>query len=209
MKTMRLLSVLFACCFSSIVIAQPVEADITAARPVEGAGPVIIKRGEAGIRHFTQPVIGGAAQDMMFMSSGMMMGRLFPPDMIMRNQQRLALTDRQIKTIKDEMRSFQSGIVDIQWDLHEAQASLDKELAADRIDVDKALDLVDAVMRAENSLKKSHLALLIKIRNALNASQLDELEKLPGFFTGSTGMFEPAMAAYPAMMEWHHRVQHP
>ena len=58
-----------------------------------------------------------------------MFGRLFPPAMIMRNQSRLDLSDRQKEAIKKEMRTFQSGIVDVQWDLNTTTAELKSGLA--------------------------------------------------------------------------------
>ena len=118
-------------------------------------------------------------------SPGLMFGRLFTPAMIMRNQEKLNLSSKQTDAIKKEMRTFQSGIVDIQWDLNSATASLQKALAADIIDTDLTLKLVDSVLKVENKLKKMHLALLIEIRNVLNTKQIATLRKSThAFFMG-------------------------
>ena len=203
----KIISLLFLVVSASqMIMAQTVESDVTVISGEDVNKMITLKREMAG-GNFTTPVdfIKNPSNNMVFISSGAMLGKLFPPDLIMRNQDKLNLTSRQVTTIKNEMKAFQSGIVDIQWDLNEAQSNLDKELNNDKIDVDRALALVDSVMKAENDLKKSHLALLIKIRNALDASQLAELEKLTGFHVGGMampGMAMPIPAPY-TMMRWH------
>ncbi len=82
---------------------------------------------------------------------------------------------------------------------HEAQSKLDKQLVNDKIDEDRSVELIDAVMRAENNMKKSHLVLLIKIHNVLEPAQLDELEKLIGFPPGGFGMLVPTPGTF---MKW-------
>lgn len=105
------------------------------------------------------------------------MGRLFPPSLIMRQQKDIALSDEQAEAIKAQMRDFQSRVVDVQWDLQSNQATLDSVLDADRIDGKAAESAIDAVLRSENALKKAHLTMLINIRNVLNAEQVGQLEK--------------------------------
>jgi len=199
MKSTLLILLVLGLSWNRMIMAQTVESDITVARPIDNPDEVVIHR-NVGIRHFSAPVTGTAyPASMAFISSGMMMGRLFPPDTIMRNREKIVLTTAQVDKIKAEMKSFQSSIVDIQWDLHEAQSQLDKILQNDQVDVDDALKRVDAVMSAENNMKKSHLALLIKIRNILEPRQLDELEKLTGVLQGGMGMITPAPGP---LMEW-------
>jgi Spy/CpxP family protein refolding chaperone len=137
--------------------------------------------------------------NMMFFSPGVMLGKLFPPELIMRNQDKLNLTQRQINAIKNEMKTFQSGIVDIQWDLNDAQSKLENEMGNGRIDEDRALALVDSVMKAENDLKKSHLALLIRINNILDDPQRQELGNLTGLHAGTMAMPVPAPYTF---MRW-------
>jgi hypothetical protein len=101
------------------------------------------------------------------------------------------------------MRNFQSGIVDIQWDLNEAQSNLEKELNNEKIDVNRALALLDGVMQAENDLKRSHMALLIRIRNALDVGQIAELEKLGPFHLGE---LSPAAPGRHVLMRQHEEI---
>ncbi len=74
------------------------------------------------------------------------MGRLFPPSLIMRKQQDIALSPSQAEAIKTEMRNFQGKVVDIQWDLNERQARLDGLLEAEQIDAPAAESAIDAVL---------------------------------------------------------------
>lgn len=122
--------------------------------------------------------IHGSVGNYSISSSRLMLGKLFPPSMIMRHQEKLGLSAGQVESIKNEMREFQSGVVDIQWDLHAATSALNKETDKPKIDSKRALSLVDRVLAAENKLKKSHLSLLIKIRNVLNEEQLMKMKRM-------------------------------
>ncbi|NIN33962.1 MAG: hypothetical protein GTO60_02130, partial [Gammaproteobacteria bacterium] len=102
------------------VYAQAPQADVeTVTIRNADVNRTVTVRGEGSnravaIHDVTRPT------SMMFYSPGMMMGRLYPPELIMRNQDKLNLTERQINAIKNEMKTFQSGIVDIQWDMNDA-----------------------------------------------------------------------------------------
>lgn len=109
---------------------------------------------------------------------GIMLDRLQPPTMLMRYQEELKLTPKQIDAIKKEMKTFQSNIVDVEWDLQSSTNDLRNELKKDNIDKSRALSLMDKVMAAENSLKKQHLAMLIGVHNVLTADQIQELNRL-------------------------------
>lgn len=182
------------------VMAQSVDTDMVV-RDMDVTKSIMINRGVVAGQAMSAPIeITGRPSTISLVSAGSTLSRLFPPEAIMRNRDNLNLTARQVTTIKDEMKIFQSGIVDVQWDLNEAQSNLDKELNNEKIDVDRALSLVDDVMQAENALKKSHLTLLIKIRNVLDANQLAELEKTTGFHMGHLNMAIPT-APY-SFMRW-------
>lgn len=109
-------------------------------------------------------------------ASPAVMGRLFPPTLIMQQQSALSLSDAQQENIKAELREFQSSVVDVQWDLQSAQGELEALLGKDRIDADAAATAIDRVLSAENALKKLHLTLLIRIRNLLEPEQINKLE---------------------------------
>ena len=103
---------------------------------------------------------------------------VFPPGLIMRHQSDIGLTDAQRETITKHMEDAQKALVTLQWDVERESGKLGKLLAAERIDEAAALRQADQVMSAEERLKKAHLTLLIRIKNALTPAQQMKLQQL-------------------------------
>lgn len=97
---------------------------------------------------------------------------LYPPDMIMRHQQRLGITPAQRREMTDAVKTFQSDVAELQWTLQDEQQSLRQSLAQAHIDSDAALRQVDKVLALENAFKRAHFRLLIAIKNTLTAEQV-------------------------------------
>ena len=106
--------------------------------------------------------------------------KLFPPDLIMGHQQELGLDDATRKTMVAQIQQFQAAAVKIQWDLKAAGDALAHLLAAPAVDEAKALAEADKVMALEHDLKKAHLTLLIRLKNALTPTQQARLRGLRG-----------------------------
>jgi Spy/CpxP family protein refolding chaperone len=106
--------------------------------------------------------------------------KLFPPDLIMGHQQELGLDDVTRKTIVAQIQQFQAAAVKIQWDLKAAGDALANLLAAPAVDEAKALAEADKVMVLEHDLKRAHLTLLIRLKNALTPTQQTRLRGLRG-----------------------------
>jgi Spy/CpxP family protein refolding chaperone len=104
--------------------------------------------------------------------------RLFPPELVMQHQGELGIDERQRAALTKEMAAFQSQIVDLQWRLSSAVEELARLLDEPRIDEGRALAQADRVMALEHDVKKTHLGLLIRIRNLLTDAQRAELAKL-------------------------------
>lgn len=169
---------------SQSALANSLEQSLFLAQLDSGVGHIEVVGSGSGNLSSPHGVISGFARP----SSSMMFGQLFTPSQIMRHQDKLNLSKKQLDSIKKEMRAFQSGIVDVQWDLNADQVKLKKELGKDSIDPDKTLSLMDRVLEAEGKLKKAHMGLLIKIRNVLNEEQIDMLKSRPPFPFGPMGM---------------------
>jgi Spy/CpxP family protein refolding chaperone len=153
----------------------PARATATPGAPDEAHGPVF---GFAAARAMPAEFGSFTAGSVDFLTAPLnVMGRLFPPSLIMRNQSDIDLTDQQADRIKASMREFQGQVVDVQWDLQTHQSRLDQLLEADQIDAAAADAAIDQVLASENALKKAHLGMLIAIRNALTAEQIATLEK--------------------------------
>ena len=106
----------------------------------------------------------------------LMMG-LYPPDMIMRHQQRLGISDQQRREITDAVKRFQSEVADLQWDLQGEQQDLKQILAGHPIPLDDTLTKVEGVLNAESEFKQAHFRLLITIKNVLTADQVAQIEE--------------------------------
>ena len=71
-------------------------------------------------------------------------------------------------------------MVDLQWEIESGTQALGELVAKREIDESAALAEAERLMRAEQELKKAHLALLIRIKNQLTPTQQSELrERLP------------------------------
>jgi Spy/CpxP family protein refolding chaperone len=79
----------------------------------------------------------------------------------------LGIDERQRAALTKELTAFQSQMVDIQWRISSAAEELARLLDAPRIDETRAAAQADKVMTLEHDMKKSHLALLIRVRNLL------------------------------------------
>lgn len=104
--------------------------------------------------------------------------KLFPPELIMANQAELGLDDRQREAILKELERAQGQFPRLQWQLQAASQQLAKLLDAAQVDEAKALGQAGEVMKLETEIKKTHLALLIRIRNVLTEAQRTKLQAL-------------------------------
>ena len=85
----KIISLLFLIVSASqIIMAQTVESDVTVISGEDVNKMITLKREMVG-GNFTTPVdfIKNSSNNMVFISSGAMLGKLFPPDLIMRNQE--------------------------------------------------------------------------------------------------------------------------
>jgi Spy/CpxP family protein refolding chaperone len=105
---------------------------------------------------------------------------LVPPDLIMAHSHELNLLDRQRAAIKAEVQKAQSKFIDLQWDMKEETEKMIKLLQQTPADEARVLEQADKVMSMEREIKKTQLALLIRIRNVLTAEQMAKLEEIRG-----------------------------
>lgn len=102
---------------------------------------------------------------------------LYPPDLIMRHQQRLGISDEQRSTISEVVKKFQSDVAQLQWMLHNEQQQLQQSLAVHPVDPEQALVKAELVLDLESSFKLAHIELLIAVKNALTDEQIDKLQQ--------------------------------
>ncbi|HYN23293.1 MAG TPA: hypothetical protein VE078_20205, partial [Thermoanaerobaculia bacterium] len=81
----------------------------------------------------------------------------------------------QREVIKKEIGKAQSKFLDLQWQMQRESEKLVQLLQARPVEEARVLAQADAVMRLETETKKTHLSLLIRIKNALTADQQAKL----------------------------------
>ncbi|MGH9363359.1 MAG: Spy/CpxP family protein refolding chaperone [Thermoanaerobaculia bacterium] len=104
--------------------------------------------------------------------------RLFPPELVMRHAEEIGLDERQRSALKDAVQKAQSRFLDAQWDMQAEQQKLVRLLEARPVEEAAVLAQVDRVLGLEREVKRTHLALLVRIKNLLSREQQDRLQEL-------------------------------
>jgi len=101
----------------------------------------------------------------------------------MQHQQEIGLSPDQKSFINAELQKAQAKFSELQWQLAgeiETMASLVKQ---ERIDEAQSLAQLDKILNLEREIKRTHIALVIRIKNRLSGEQqarLQELKRKPG-----------------------------
>jgi Spy/CpxP family protein refolding chaperone len=105
-------------------------------------------------------------------------GKLFPPELIMSHQAELGIDERQREAILKEIEHAQTQFPRLQWQLQAATEQLSSLLDAPKVDEARALAQAGEVMKLEMEIKRTHLGLLIHIRNLLTDAQRAKLQEM-------------------------------
>ena len=103
---------------------------------------------------------------------------LFPPELVMKYQQKIALRPEQRTAITGAIQQVQSKVVEHQWRMQEEAQRLGELLQATPVNESAVLAQVDRVLGIERDVKRAHMTLLVRIKNTLTVSQLEKLERL-------------------------------
>lgn len=103
---------------------------------------------------------------------------LFPPRLIMRYQGEIGLTEEQRKAITEAMGEAEGKVVDLRWQFEAESQKLGQIMERERVDEKEAMTQAEKVMALEQKIKREHLALLIRVKNQLSASQQEKLRSL-------------------------------
>jgi Spy/CpxP family protein refolding chaperone len=114
-----------------------------------------------------------------------LMQAMFPPELVMRHQQELNLTDAQRNAITAEMDRGQKDFLDVRWRLEKEMEAMTTLLKEDKLDEKRVLAQLNKVLDMERQIKRAHLVLLIRIRGVLTPEQRAKLaeikQRLPRF----------------------------
>ena len=104
--------------------------------------------------------------------------QLFPPELVMQQQQRIQLTAAQRATITDAIQKAQHQMVDLQWRMQAEAQKLLELLQAAQVDEAAVLAQVDRALSVEREVKRAQMALLVRIKNTLTSEQQATLRTL-------------------------------
>ena len=103
---------------------------------------------------------------------------LFSPDLVMKHQEELQLTEEQRSSIMQEIQHAQSELTAIQWDLEREMEKLTSLLRAPSLDEEAILAQLEVVLDLERRVKRNQLLLAVRMRNTLDQGQLTTLRRL-------------------------------
>jgi Spy/CpxP family protein refolding chaperone len=104
-------------------------------------------------------------------------GKLFPPDVVLKHQSELKLTDAQRKAIRLEVAGVQAKIGTVDYDILEAGTDLQELIEKTPIDREAVLASADRVFAAESRKKRAWIEMLVNIRNLLRPEQVAILRR--------------------------------
>jgi len=102
----------------------------------------------------------------------------FSPQLIMRNQNEINLTDSQRENIQKLMNERHAKLTDVQWNIQNEMEKLQSIMNSETVDVSNAMAQLDTVLALENELKKSQFEMMAKIKNELTSEQQSKLSEL-------------------------------
>jgi Spy/CpxP family protein refolding chaperone len=103
---------------------------------------------------------------------------VFAPDLVMRHAAEIGLDEKQRAAVKDAVMKMQSRFLDLQWDVQAESEKLARLLQASPVDETAVLAQADKVMALERDVKKTHLSLLVRVKNILTETQREKLKEL-------------------------------
>jgi len=102
---------------------------------------------------------------------------LFSPDLVMRNQDVLALTEVQRGELVQVVQQAQASFTELNWNLQKEVQSLTTMFEESAIE-EGILEQFDAVLDLERQVKRTQLVLALRMRNILDDEQLAKLDDL-------------------------------
>jgi Spy/CpxP family protein refolding chaperone len=105
-------------------------------------------------------------------------GRLFGPEVILKNQSKLKLTDKQLAQIGVELKRVQAEAAESDWQIMTEGTKVQQLIDAYPVDDKAVLSGVDKVFEAENRKKRLYVQMLVTIKNLLTEEQVAYLKSV-------------------------------
>jgi Spy/CpxP family protein refolding chaperone len=104
--------------------------------------------------------------------------RVFPPDNVLAHQQEIGLDETQRQSLRSEMQKAQKKFVDLQFELQGETEKMLQLLEERPVDESRVLAQADRILALEKEIKKTHLALLVRVKNLLTREQQAKLSEI-------------------------------
>jgi Spy/CpxP family protein refolding chaperone len=105
---------------------------------------------------------------------------LFPPELVLTNQKAIGLDDAQRSYIRAEVLKAQTRFTELQFQLQDAMEALGGLLKQNPVDETQVIAQLDKVLNAEREVKRTQIALMVRIKNKLTPEQQSRLQQLRG-----------------------------
>jgi Spy/CpxP family protein refolding chaperone len=102
----------------------------------------------------------------------------FAPEVVMRNQLGISLTDDQRTKIIREMADAQAKFTELQWTLSGEEEKLLNLIRQPSPSEQAVMAQMDRILGMEHSLKRTQMTLLVRVKNVLTAEQQESLTRL-------------------------------
>lgn len=103
---------------------------------------------------------------------------LFPPDLVLSNQKAIGLDETQKNFVRSEVLKAQTRFTELQFQLQDAMETLVGLLKQSPADESQVLAQLDKVLNAEREVKRTQIALMVRIKNKLTPEQQARLRQL-------------------------------
>ncbi len=103
---------------------------------------------------------------------------LFPPELIMQNQQAINLDASQKTYIRGELTRAQTRFTELQWQLQDAMEGLVALLKTEQPDEQQVLAQLEKVLSTEREIKRAQLSLMVRLKGKLSSEQQAQLRRM-------------------------------
>ena len=95
----------------------------------------------------------------------------FSPELVMKHQRKIDLTPEQRETIKTAAQTAQATFTDVQWQLSDEMETMKELVKENEVDEQRVLDQLETILNLEREIKRTHLTLMVHIKNTLTPKQ--------------------------------------
>ncbi len=103
---------------------------------------------------------------------------LYAPELIMENREAIGLSESVGVAMRDEVLAAQKDLMEIQWELSGETHRVAELLQESQVNEAAVMAEIDRLLDVERTIKKRHVALLVRLRNLLSPSQRAQLNKI-------------------------------